>query len=356
MKFLLTSKVLFDNKIYSPISRWYNNRRLKQKIKRILERKPAKELTKSQKQKIQSFYKTHGVNHVDTSWHRFYASSNGIFSTEYVPETIFYQEIENSLNKEEYVWALADKNLLEKLFPNVNQPETVIKNVNGFFYAQDELIDINKAAEICNCNYPMFIKPTNDTGGGKNVKSFISENGVTDSNGRTIKELLVSYKKNFIVQKKVQQHELLAALNPTSLNTFRVMSYLRDNEIVVLSVIVRVGRKGSITDNSTTGGISCGVRDDGRLNETGFQLSGDSFTETDTGIQFKEVTLPFMAKIHLTVQKLHKSSPYFRLVSWDLAIDSNGETVFIEYNIFGQDANFHQLNNGPVLSELLNEI
>lgn len=356
MKFLLTSKILFSTKIYVPVSRWYKNKRLKEKIKRILKRKTSKELTKTQKQNIRSFYKTHGVNQVDTSWHRFYASSNGNFSVEYVPETIFYQDIENRLNEGAYVWALADKNLLDKLFPDVKQPETVIKNINGFFYVEDKMINVDEAVEICNCNYQMFIKPTNDTGGGKNVKFFTCKDGVIDNDGRTIEELLNSYKKNFIIQKKVQQHELLAVLNPTSLNTFRVMSYLRNNEVVILSVIVRIGRKGSVTDNSTTGGISCGVRDDGRLNETGFQLSGDSFKETDTGIQFKEVTLPFMAKIHVIVQKLHKSSPYFRLVSWDLAIDSNGEAVFIEYNISGQDANFHQLNNGPVLSELLNEI
>ena len=356
MKFLLTMKILFSSKIYVPVSRWYKNRQLKKKIKRILKKKQAKELTASQKQNIRSFYKTYGVDDIDTSWHRFYTSSNGNFSVEYVPETIFYQDIENKLNNQAYVLALADKSLLDRLFPDIKQPETVIKNINGFYYAHGKIIDIREAIEICNGNYPMFIKPTSDTGGGKNVKCFTCKNGIINDNGRTIEDFLSSYNKNFIIQKQVQQHELLAVLNPTSLNTFRVMSYLRDTEVVVLSTIVRIGRKGSITDNSTTGGISCGVRDDGRLNETGFQLSGVSYIETDTGIKFTDVTLPFMEKIHSTVQKLHKSAPFFRLVSWDLAIDNKGEIVFIEYNVFGQDANFHQLNNGPVLAELLNGI
>jgi len=356
MSFLLTSKTFFSSQIYAPVSRWYKNEQLKKKIKRILKRKPTKDLTKSQKQNIRSFYKTYGVEYVDTSWHRFYAASNGNFSEKYVPETIFYQDIETRLNEGAYVWALADKNLLDRLFPDVKQPETVIKNINGMYFANDEIIEFNEAIEICKGNYPMFIKPTNDTGGGKNVKSFTSKNGIIDDDECTIEELLNRYDKNFIIQKKVQQHELLAVLNPTSLNTFRVMSYLRGNEVIILSVIVRIGRKGAITDNSTTGGISCGVRDDGRLNETGFQLSGDRFTETDTGIKFKEVILPFIEKIHSTVENLHKSSPFFRLVSWDLAVDNTGEIVFIEYNIFGQDANFHQLNNGPVLSALLPEI
>lgn len=356
MKFLLTSKIFFSSKIYIPVSRWYKNERLKKKIKRILQSKTAKELTKSQKQNIQTFYKKYGVDRVDTSWHRFYSSSNGNFSVEYIPETIFYQDIENKLNEGEFVLALSDKNLSDKLFPIVKQPETVVKNINGFYYVKDKIIDINQAAEICNCNYPMFIKPTIDTGGGKNVKSFTCNYGVIDKKGLTVKELLKSYNKNFIIQKKVQQHELLAVLNPTSLNTFRVMSYLRENEVVILSVIVRIGRKGSVVDNSSAGGISCGVKDDGRLNETGYQASGETLTETDTGIQFKEVTLPFMEEIYSTVQRLHRSSPYFRLISWDLAIDSTGEIVFIEYNISSQEVNFHQLNNGPVLSKLFSEI
>lgn len=324
MKFLLTLKIFFSTKIYVPISKWYKNEQLRKKIKRILKGKHAKKLTKSQKKDIRSYYKTHGFNHIDTSWHQFYASSNGNFSVGYVPETIFYQEIEKKLNDGAYVYALADKNLSDKLFPNVKQPETVIKNINGFFYVKDKIIDIDQAIEICNGNYPLFIKPTNDTGGGKDVKSFICKNGVIDDTGRTIEELLKSYNKNYIIQKRVQQHELLAVLNPTSLNTFRVISYLRDNEVVVLSIILRIGRMGSVVDNSAAGGISCGIREDGHLNEIGFQSSGATMTKTDTGVQFKDVTLPFLAKIYATVQNLHKSSPFFRLVSWDLAIDSTG--------------------------------
>ena len=45
--------------------------------------------------------------------------------------------------------------------------------------------------------------------------------------------------------------------------------------------------------------------------------------------------------------------PYFRIISWDIAIDKNGNFILIEYNIKGQDINFHQLNNGPVFNKLL---
>ena len=131
------------------------------------------------------------------------------------------------------------------------------------------------------------------------------------------------------------------------------MSYMNTKGVKILSTIVRMGRKDTYTDNSTSGGISCGVGKDGRLNTTGFQLSGDLFTSTDDGRKFDTIILPFMDEIEVTVKKLHEKAPHFKIISWDLAINSNEEIVLIEYNIKGQDINFHQLNNGPVLSEIL---
>ena len=134
------------------------------------------------------------------------------------------------------------------------------------------------------------------------------------------------------------------------------MSYLRDSEVVILSTIVRMGREGAITDNSTTGGISCGVQHDGSLNGTGFQLSGEKFDTTSTGIKFEQINLPFVSKIRVTVEKLHYELPYFKLISWDLAVNKEDEVVLIEVNLKGQDITFHQLNNGPALEVLLDEI
>lgn len=96
----------------------------------------------------------------------------------------------------------------------------------------------------------------------------------------------------------------MSALNPTSLNTFRVMSYLNKNEVTIISTIVRMGKAGAIKDNSTSGGISCGVQSDGSLNEVGFQLSGESFSTTDSGIKFINIKLPSIEKINETVTNL----------------------------------------------------
>ena len=135
------------------------------------------------------------------------------------------------------------------------------------------------------------------------------------------------------------------------------MSYLRGNKVEVLSAIVRMGKEGAVTDNSTTGGLSCGVGKGGFLNAIGFQnITGNKFETTDSGLQFNGIQLPFMDKVHAEVNTLHKKVPYFGLISWDLAVDKRGEVVLIEYNVQGQDIIIHQLNNRPILHPLLREV
>ncbi len=329
--------------------------KLRLKIRALLRAKPQKNLTNGQKNDIESFYGMHKIKNLNTLWHKFYAGCNGNFAVGYLPENLFYVKIEPALNATLFFPALSDKNLIEKLFPNVKQPETVIKNINGFFYQKGKLISFDEAVEHCTIPGKMIIKPTIDSWGGKNVLLFSGQNEGATSNNRSISKLLADYKKNFIVQKVVEQHPVMSSLNSTSLNTLRVMTFLKDTEIIVLSIVVRIGRKGAFTDNATTGGIPCGVKSDGRLNEIGFDLSGKPFTMTDSGIKLKDVQLPFMDNIKNIVKTLHESMPYFRIISWDLAVDVNGNIILIEHNDIGQDINFHQLNNGPVLAPLVEE-
>ena len=339
-------------KIYKKTTKISHNITWKNKIKKLIKTKGAKKLTKTQVAEINTYYNKYKLKGISTQWHQFYYGCNQFFSPKYMPENLFYIDIEPRLNQKIYFPSLTDKNILDKRFPNVKQPETVIKNINGFFYSNDELIDERKALSLCDTGNELVIKPTVDSGGGKNILLFNCKDGVVDS-GQKLRTVFKDYGKDFIVQKIVQQHEQLKALNPTSLNTIRIMTYLNENKVDVLSTIVRIGRKGSSTDNATTGGISCGIQKNGQFNTMGYQLSGQSFRATDSGIKFEDVKLNFMSKVLETVNELHQEAPFFKLISWDLAIDKDENVVLIEYNVMGQGINSHQLNNGPVLSPLL---
>lgn len=84
--------------------------------------------------------------------------------------------------------------------------------------------------------------------------------------------------------------------------------------------------------------------------------TGEQVEVTDSGVEFKDVVLPFAEKVKETAINLHRRVPFFRLISWDLAVNPSEEVILIEYNMKGQDINLHQLNSGPVLSPLLEEL
>lgn len=342
-------------KTYRFFSKLSIARRWKKKSKRLINLSDVKKLSSEHENKIITYFKKLGYPNINTTWHKFYIGCNKQFSVGYVPENLFYMTIEPRLNRTNFTEALSDKNLLSTIFEDIKQPETVIKNINGFYYNSENIVSKEVAEQKCE-NQKLIIKPTIDTGGGKNVIIFTTHNGKTDYKNFSIEKLFDTYGKDFIVQKIVNQHPKMKQLNSTSLNTFRVMSFLNGSTVKVLSIIVRMGKEGSITDNSTTGGLSCGVNKNGWLNPVGFENNtGATYEKTDAGIPFKQIELPFVNDIHTLVNGMHKKVPYFRLISWDLAVEASGELVFVEYNIAGQDVNFHQLNNGPVLKILLED-
>ena len=51
------------------------------------------------------------------------------------------------------------------------------------------------------------------------------------------------------------------------------------------------------------------------------------------------------------VKKAHPMVPHFRLVSFDIAINEEGEPIFIEANLCKGSIEIHDFNNGPVFGE-----
>lgn len=56
------------------------------------------------------------------------------------------------------------------------------------------------------------------------------------------------------------------------------------------------------------------------------------------------------------MKECHPRIGNFRLVSWDIAIDKNGNAVLIEANMRKGGINFHQFNNGPLFGNLTERV
>ena len=291
-----------------------------------------KRLTREQKDEIQSFYKKMIGKKIDLDTHRYFYSRTGVFSKEYVPFYLYHIDLIGKANKMSYRDALADKNMCDVLFPGAKRPRTILKNINGYFYMDGEPVSKEEAVRRCQNLQNMLIKPSLELQ-GSGVAALEVKDGITSIGGKTIEQVFDQYDRNYLIQERVKQHERMSALNPTSVNTLRVLTYRSEMEILVMYTVVRIGKAGSVIDNQSAGGISTSVDEQGRLGKIAYGgFSTDNILETDTGIKLEGYQVPSYDKVIETVKRLHYNLPFFDLVGWDMAVDEAGDPVLIEWN------------------------
>lgn len=290
-----------------------------------------KQLTQRQKSEIQEFYNALIGKDICLDTHRYFYSRTGIFSKEYIPIYLYYSELIHKANLMDHK-VLADKNLCDVIFSGVKQPKTFLKNINGYYYHEGKPVSRDLAIKLCSNLNDKLIKPTTSTH-GNGVKLLNVRDGVTSIDGMTIEQVFDKYKKDFLIQERIKQHERMAALNPTSVNTLRIVTFRSGMEVLIVYAVVRIGRSGQVIDNQCAGGLSTYIDENGKLGK--FSYGGyneDNILMTDSGITLDGYVIPSFDKAIEFVKDLHYRVPYFDLVGWDISIDESGEPVLVEWN------------------------
>ena len=285
----------------------------------------------------------------NTDWHFYFSHLNKSFKPEYIPSSIFFPYIEPTLNKVELAPAYVDKTSYDNLFSKSDMPETVFKMFNGkFFDANNDFIENETAYnQLALMNESLIIKPAIHSGGGRNV--VLTEAKKLAS---MLKSNSFYSKGSFIIQKKIVQHELMAKLNPNSVNTCRIMTARIKSDIVVLSAYVRIGRKNSKIDNAQSGGIFCKINNDESIEDKAIDKAYYYYDKhPDSGLKFSGFKIPNYGKAVEFCLKNHKRFLRFTFISWDIAIRNDGAPVFIELNLSHQAINGHQVVNGPLFGK-----
>ena len=326
----------FERRIRKIIRKIKMNRAYKRKDKVIinsLKKLPdKKELTKDQKKEIQDFYKGIIGKKVSLSSHEYFYSRTGIYSKEYIPRGLYHVELFPKANVEPYREAYANKNMIDVLFPNVKHAHTILKRMNGYFYFENKPVSKSEAIELCSNLTNAIIKPVLDHS-GHGVHSLEVQNGKTNIDGLSIEQLFNKYGTDFQIQERLKQHERMNALNPTSVNTLRILTYRSDMEVLLIYSVVRIGRKGQVIDNQSAGGMSTIIGEDGKLGKYAFGgYLEDQIEKTDVGTVLDGFKIPSYFKAIEMVKQLHYQLPYFKLIGWDIAIDEEGDPVIIEWN------------------------
>lgn len=324
-------------------------------IKQSMQLCPMKTLSKGQVADIKVYFKKHFGREVPTYWHQYLYSRNGVYSEKYIPASIYNSEIIYRLNKFQFRHAYVDKGFYDTLFPDINRPKTIIKNVNGYYYDEIKPLSLEEAIERCSHLSGAIIKPTLEGTWGQGVKLIKTENGNVEGLGCSIKELFQQYKRSFIVQERFEQHEDISRLNPTSLNTLRVMSYRRGNEIIILYAVVRIGRQGQVIDNETAGGIKADVDlATGKIKGHAFGNAKEKLMpKTDVGTVLDGYQIPCFSQVLSLVKEMHLRLPYFNLIGWDMSVGKDGKPALIEWN---RAAELSQVAHGPAFGDLTEEI
>lgn len=315
-------------------------------------------LTNDQENRIQEFFKSHYGRHISSKWHRLYQSYTGVFCVDYFPEILFSTKLEPKLNNYREANLLGDKNFLSVLFDSCkNQlyiPATYASCVRGIHRSENdgEIVTKKRIVEaLADCG-KCIIKKTVDTSSGRDITICQFNNGICALSNRTVEDVLEEYGDNWVVQEFVLQSERLAKLNESSVNTFRVITYICDKKIYSCPVALRLGRSNADRDNIHYGGISIGVQENGCLREEAFSEYGERFkSHPDSHVVFKDYcVLPNgLNQLKSCAERMHARVPWLGIISWDLTIDKKGRVNVIEMNTIGQSAWFCQMVNGEPL-------
>lgn len=140
----------------------------------------------------------------------------------------------------------------------------------------------------------------------------------------------------WLVQKYIVQHPFMLQLNPHTVNTFRIVTFIDSQGACKIHLaVLRLGRKGSTADNWDKGGIAVAVdKDSGTLGQGVFKPShGGAWVDRhpDTGVMLEGLVVPRWQEIVDICRRAALSLSGITSVGWDVALTPDGP-VIIEGN------------------------
>ncbi|WP_326540122.1 sugar-transfer associated ATP-grasp domain-containing protein [Pseudorhodoferax sp.] len=141
----------------------------------------------------------------------------------------------------------------------------------------------------------------------------------------------------YLLEEHLTQHPDLADINPSSLNTLRMWVFDDGQSISTKAAMLRVGRAGRQTDNTSGGGIPCPIDiESGRITfvvdianapDTEYLLSH----HPDTGAPLGGRQIPHWQACRQLAAQALAAFPHMRLAGLDIAVTVDGPKV-IELN------------------------
>ena len=338
-------------------------------------------LTKEQTREVREYYRPY-VRKANTASHRMYTAKSGKFCVDYIPEDMYMCDIDRYLSSRELSYDLDNKCLYYRLFPEAKQPEAVAMRIGGVWvdgdyqpitkrevalrvFAEPEVVikgaqgseggaDVHflQMKQEDDCQTLADIVPEDDQSISKSKRAALRRENLS-----RLSEVIGTLKRDIVIQKPVRQHPDLARLHPESVNTYRIISLLVDDQVVILSRTLKIGAGNRRVDNGCSRGIYCGIDEKGRLKRFGALDDGaTSQVHPSLGYRIEGIPVPCLDKCMDLVKRIHPFMGHHRLISWDVAVDSEGDAVLIEANLSLGGSDDVQVLNGPFFGKYTRRI
>lgn len=277
----------------------------------------------------------------DPYFYRLYSQISGIKSPNFLPDDVYVFYILRLLNDSVMDGPFKDKNFYDLIFKNQAFPKTYMRNVNGIFFDNDYRLVEDPNTILNNLHESsenVVVKPTWDSTSGKNVKLFtLQKNGILCNNGTKLSHEYLNkvFKNNYIIQQAIHPSNDISVFNTGSVNSIRMYSYrsVKDNKVRIVNSFLKVGPKGSFTDNISDSGYAVAVDDNGNLGEIGINKYGvktEKINNVDLKNNLKISSFGDMKKIVIDIAE---KFIYDRFIGFDVTKDFNNKPVIIEANL-----------------------
>ena len=327
------------------ITQWYNkNYTIKYYNDAVCANGNWKSLSKAQKKEIAEFWGIRHPDKFDFIIHEIMMNVNGDYDVRYCPENTFRLYLDDRMELKPWT----DKNYYDRHQPELSFPHTYVRNVNGCFLDHDyHLISKDEARKIIVKNLPLIVKPSIDSGEGKNIR-LISNEAEAD-------ELFTQYHKDYLLQELIVQCDMLKQLSPGSVSSVRLITAMINGKPKVLKQHLLCSWTDSIAVNAHAapgeGVFVIRIDDDGKLFDTGYFGNAKKIHTLPSGISFSGMMIPSYKEAVDLALKAHANMPMMEFVGWDFTIDENNRPVFIEWNQRGIEIYNSQLSQGPLFGE-----
>jgi len=270
-----------------------------------------------------------------------FAEMKGEFIKGWIPDDYFLYILEPRLNPKEY------RNMgQQKTYDYQRFGEYAIKplflSITGNFYDPNcRVLNPEQLNRILKeYNGTMVVKQEFGMGGKE----------VTVIHSSRFKPRQLNKHKNYVIQPFIKQHKILNDLYPHSVNTFRVLTFLKkDGSVVVLYSMLRFGVDGIKVDNLSSGGQCIYIDPSGKPASVSYDNLGLPVGERhqNTGYEFSKLKIPMYRKILDKCIEGHQKNPYVRMIGWDVCIDEHGKPKLIEWNTHRPSYTWEDVLFGP---------